>query len=232
MPQEIVNAMATLRIKDSIIKTVIFDFDGTLAELNIDFKKMRNNVLELISAYDIVQNDLQTDFVLEMINESKTILEQSSPQKAEAFKSESFNVVEDMEIKAAKNSELFPRTKELLAFLKSNGISSGVITRNCAKAISIVFPDISSYCDAVVCRDIVKNVKPHPEHLNTALQMLNSLPSHTLMIGDHPLDIETGRNAGTCTAGVLTGHFQEADFLKAGADLVLSQAVDLMSIIN
>jgi haloacid dehalogenase superfamily, subfamily IA, variant 1 with third motif having Dx(3-4)D or Dx(3-4)E len=137
-----------------------------------------------------------------------------------------------MEIEAAINGELFPQTKELFTRLKLSGISTGVITRNCEKAIKTVFPDILSYCEVVVCRDIVNNVKPHPEHLNKALQMLNSLAENTLMIGDHPLDIQTGRNAGTFTAGVLTGHFSKSDFLNAGADLVLSQASDLLNMIN
>jgi len=52
------------------------------------------------------------------------------------------------------------------------------------------------------------------------------------MVGDHPLDIETGRQAGTFTAGVLTGHFQEIDFLRASADLVLPRAVDLIKMIG
>jgi len=224
--------MATLKIKDIIINTIIFDFDGTLAKLNIDFKLMRDTVLKLISSYGIERNHLQTDFVLEMINTAKEILRKSSPQKAEIFTNKAIKMIEVMEIEAAIKGELFPQTKELFTRLKLSGISTGVITRNCDKAIKTVFPDISSYCDVVVCRDIVNNVKPHPEHLNKALQMLNSLAGNTLMIGDHPLDIETGRNAGTCTAGVLTGHFRKSDFLNAGADLVLSQASDLLNLIN
>jgi phosphoglycolate phosphatase len=224
--------MASLKIKDIIINTIIFDFDGTLAKLNIDFKLMRDAVLKLISSYGIGRNYLQTDFVLEMINTSKEILSKSSPQKAEIFTNKAIKMIEAMEIEAAINGELFPQTKELFTRLKLSGISTGVITRNCEKAIKTVFPDILSYCEVVVCRDIVNNVKPHPEHLNKALQMLNSTANTTLMIGDHPLDIQTGRNAGTYTAGVLTGHFRKSDFLNAGADLVLSQASDLLNMIN
>ncbi|MGD0021873.1 MAG: HAD family hydrolase [Smithellaceae bacterium] len=224
--------MADLIIKDIIINTIIFDFDGTLAKLNIDFNLMRDAVLKLISSYGIERNYLQTDFVLEMINAAKEILTKDSTQKAETFTNKAFKMIEAMEIEAAFNGELFPQTKELFTHLKLAEISTGVITRNCEKAIKTVFPDILSYCEVVVCRDMVKNVKPHPEHLNKALQMLNSLAENTLMIGDHPLDIETGRKAGTRTAGVLTGHFQKYDFLNAGADLVLSQASDLLNIIN
>ena len=224
--------MAAIKINGIPIETIIFDFDGTLAKLNIDFKLMRDAVLQLISSYGIKQNHLQIDFVLEMINTSKEILSKSSPEKAEIFTNKAIKIIEAMEIEAAINGELFPQTKELFTRLKLSGISTGVITRNCEKAIKTVFPDILSYCEVVVCRDIVNNVKPHPEHLNKALQMLNSLAENTLMIGDHPLDIQTGRNAGTYTAGVLTGHFRESDFLTAGADLVLSQASDLLNMIN
>jgi len=224
--------MSTLKIKDIIIDTIIFDFDGTLAKLNIDFKLMREAVLKLISSYGIERNHLQPDFVLEMINTSKTILNKTSAQKAEAFMCQAIEIIEAMEIEAAINGELFPQTKELLTRLKSSGISAGVITRNCEKAIKTVFPDILSYCEVVVCRDAVKNVKPHPEHLNKALQMLNSGAYTTLMIGDHPLDIETGRNAGTCTAGVLTGNFRKCDFINAGADLVLPQALNILDLIT
>ncbi len=77
--------MATIKIKGISIETIIFDFDGTLAKLNIDFKQMRDTVLKLISSYGIEQNNVQTDFVLEMINIVKNILSRSSPQKAEIF---------------------------------------------------------------------------------------------------------------------------------------------------
>jgi phosphoglycolate phosphatase len=224
--------MTAIKIKGISIETIIFDFDGTLAKLNIDFKLMRDAVLKLISSYGIARNYLQTDFVLEMINTSKEILSKSSPQKAEIFTNKAIKMIEAVEIEAAINGELFPQTKELFTRLKLSGVSTGVITRNCDKAIKTVFPDILSYCDVVVCRDMVKNVKPHSEHLNKALQMLGSTAKTTLMIGDHPLDIETGCNAGTFTAGVLTGHFQKSDFLNAGADLVLYQASDLLNIIN
>ncbi len=224
--------MAVIKIKGIPVETIIFDFDGTLAKLNIDFKQMRDAVLKLIFSYGIARHNLQTDFILEMINAAKNILSRNSPQKAETFTNKAIKIIEAMEIEAAINGELFPQTKELFTRLNLAGISTGVITRNCEKAVKTVFPDILSYCEVVVCRDKVKNVKPHPDHLNKALQMLNSSANTTLMIGDHPLDIQTGRNTGTRTAGVLTGHFRKSDFLNAGADLILYKAGDLLNMIN
>ena len=224
--------MAALTIKESTIKTIIFDFDGTLAKLNIDFNQMRDAVGKLILSYGINGDELHTGYVLEMIDQATEILNQLSPPKADRFTHEANTIVENIEIEAAKNGELFDRTRELLLFLKLQGLSCGIITRNCAKAVRIVFPDILSYCPVVVCRDKVKNVKPHPDHLTAALKELGSSAENTLMIGDHPLDIKTGLNAGTKTCGVLTGHFQKEDFIEAGADLVLLHATDLLYMIE
>jgi phosphoglycolate phosphatase len=51
------------------------------------------------------------------------------------------------------------------------------------------------------------------------------------MVGDHPIDIKTGHNAGTKTCGVLTGRCKRNDLIEAGADIVLPQAADLLNII-
>jgi phosphoglycolate phosphatase len=224
--------MATLTIKETIIKTIIFDFDGTLAKLNIDFNQMREAIGKLILSYGINRDDLHTNFVLEMITAATAILNQLSPQKVDNFAYEANIIIENIEIEAANDGELFDQTRELLVCLRSRGLSCGIITRNCVKAVKIVFPDILSYCPVVICRDDVNNVKPHADHLTTALKKLGSSAENTLMIGDHPLDIKTGLNAGTKTCGVLSGHFQKKDFIEAGANLVLLHATDLLYMIK
>jgi phosphoglycolate phosphatase len=224
--------MAKLKINQSTIETIIFDFDGTLAKLNIDFRKMREAIAALICSYGIAKDQLYTDLVLEMIDAAFEILKQHSERQAKKFFNEANAIVKNIEIKAAYNGELFDHSRKLLDSLKSQDISCGIITRNCAKAVKIIFPDILSNCSVLICRDDVNNVKPHPEHLNMALKELGGSAKNTLMIGDHPLDIKTGLNAGTKTCGVLTGRCKRNDFIKAGADLILPQAADILDIIK
>ncbi len=52
------------------------------------------------------------------------------------------------------------------------------------------------------------------------------------MIGDHPLVIETGHNAGALSAGVLTGRCRKEDFLTAGADIVFQEATDIIRLLK
>ena len=211
------------------INTIIFDFDGTLAKLNIDFDLMRLEIDQLISAFGINPRKLQNHYILEKIKEVETILQKQSPHTEQSFLNQAFEIIEAIEIEAAANGELFELTKPLLSDLRELRFRTGIITRNCIRAVQTVFPDIFIYCPVVVCRDDVNRVKPHPEHITTALQKLGSHPQNALMIGDHPMDIKAGKNANTFTAGVLSGNFGSDDFAKEGADIILPRAADILT---
>jgi len=220
--------MASIRFDPSTIDTVIFDFDGTLARLNIDFEQMRREVASLIDRWGVDSRSLQNRFVLEIIAEVQTLLGKYSGNHAALFTREAFRIIEEIEVEAAQSGSLFDGTKGLLTGLRKASLQAGIITRNYDKAVRTVFPDIRDYCPVIVSRNDVRRVKPHPEQINLALSRLSAKPGRCIMIGDHPIDIETGKNAGTRTAGVLTGRFQEKDFLQAGADLVLAEAPDIL----
>jgi phosphoglycolate phosphatase-like HAD superfamily hydrolase len=66
--------MSFLSLRDKIIDTVVFDFDGTLAKLNIDFNQMRRVIDGLILRYGVDDQPLQNVHVLEKILEVQTIL--------------------------------------------------------------------------------------------------------------------------------------------------------------
>ena len=77
--------MAALKIRQTDIHTIIFDFDGTLAKLNIDFQKMREVLTALILSHGIASDQLRSHFVLEMIDDAYEILNQRSDPEAGAF---------------------------------------------------------------------------------------------------------------------------------------------------
>lgn len=221
--------MKYLTVNQEIIDTVIFDFDGTLAELNIDFDFMRKSIDRLIHSYGIDSHSLKNDYILEKIHEAESSLKILLPEKTKVFLFDAYHTIESIEFEAAERGRLFAPTRELLSSLTRHHIRTGIITRNCSRAVYTVFPDILSFCPVVVCREDVERVKPDPSHLLHVLNLLNASTRHSIMIGDHPLDIKTGRDAGTLTAGVMTGHFRENDFIEAGADIILNQASDILT---
>ena len=221
--------MTRLRIHRTVITAVVFDFDGTLARLNIDFDQMRQAVSDLSERYGFASHVLKARHILEQIHEAEAILAVHSLQRSQAYVKEAYALIKAIELAAAAEGEVFSGVRPLLGVLRTHGIRTGIISRNCKRAVHTVFPDLSDFCRVVLCRDDVPHVKPHPDHLLRAISFLKAEPAQTVMIGDHPLDIETGRAAGTFTLGVLSGRCLPEDFKKAGADGILESATDLIS---
>jgi phosphoglycolate phosphatase len=192
---------------------------------------MRKSVVDLIEAYGVSFNGLRDLFVLEMIDAAKAVLSREQPGKEKCFTEEANALITNIEIEAAKEGALFHDTRDMLCSLKDRKIRTGVITRNCQSAVTLVFPDIFEYCNSVVTRDMSRNVKPHPEHLMVVLRELEVVPQFASIIGDHPMDIKIGKDVGVLTIGVLSGYSTSADLIKAGADIILNKAADIINIL-
>ncbi|MCK9365490.1 MAG: HAD family hydrolase [Syntrophales bacterium] len=212
-----------MKIESKTWQAIVFDFDGTLAGLNIDFALMRAAVLDLPLCRSIPEEKLTGLYTLEMI-ETAALIAKRNKKDASRFRLEAYSVIAEIEMAAARKGKLFPSTKTLLAELKKHSIKTGIITRNCRAAVLRVFPDVELYADATLTREDSQNVKPHPDHLQKALGILGVSEKDAAMVGDHPMDIMTARRAGSCAVGVLTGSADEKSLRAAGADLILANA--------
>lgn len=219
-------------LKFQNIRAIIFDFDGTLALLNIDFSSMREQVFNLVKQVGIRESRVREKYLLEIIDEVYEILRKEKPSDAEGFYRESHQVLHEIEMKAAGEGRLIPGTKTTLNNLREEGIRIGIVTRNCEAAVRKVFPDIENYCDAFISRDSVENVKPHPDHLNTALEALKVSGEEAVMVGDHTIDIQAGKRVGMKTVGVLTGRIKREEFEEAEADYILRDVSEIYPLLK
>ncbi len=212
------------------MEAVIFDNDGTLVELNIDFGIMREGVEAFLADYGIEPEGLKGLYVLEMIDEATRRISEQDPSEGASFYHRSHELVTEHEVRAAKEGRILPGVISMLSLLGGKGVKIGVITRNCHKAVKTVFPEIERYCDIFIPRDDVTRVKPHPHHVALALKKLAVKDTaHCLMVGDHVLDIEAGKRMKMKTAGVLTGRTTRQHFLDAGADLILDDVTKVQN---
>jgi phosphoglycolate phosphatase len=214
------------------IKAIIFDFDGTLAVLNIDFSAMRERVFDLMRRSGISEGAVQEKYLLEIIDEVCEMLWKKKPSSAETFYQESHDILHEVEMKAAEEGRLIPGAAGTLKRLREKGIKVGIITRNCEDAIRKVFPDINDFCDVFVSRNSVKKVKPHPDHLTHVMKSLKISGKEAMMVGDHMIDIQAGKRVGMKTVGVLTGRTKKEEFEKAGADYILRDASEVYKLIE
>ena len=213
-------------------EAILFDYDGTLAVLNLDFAAMRRQLLTFTVAQGISLQALHGLDILEMLDWATEWLRQHQPEQAARYARDAEQLLQDMEVEAARSSGLLPGVPELLAALRQEHIGVGIVTRNCDAAVRVTFPHIDVYCQAFVPRDRVTQVKPHPAHLQAALDCLGTTPERTIMVGDGAMDIQAGKALGMFSVGVLSGSSPRHTLLAQGADLVLASAADLLQYVG
>jgi len=69
--------------------------------------------------------------------------------------------------------------------------------------------------------------KPHPEMIDKILRECAIPKERSILIGDMPIDAETGKNAGIPVLGVSCGAAEPEELLDAGCIEVLSSVVEL-----
>ena len=198
------------------LAALLFDFDGTLAELNLDFEDMRARVQELARAQGYA-DPWPPGYLLEAV-------EQVGQRLGPGFVRQAAELIQDLELAAARQARLFPFTTPLLDRARRQGLGVAVISRNCGPAIEMVFPQVAEQGRVFLPREAVDNPKPHPEHLLAACRVLGVPPERAALVGDHPLDVQTALAAGCRAIAVASGRIPAHKLQEAGAHLVLPDA--------
>ncbi len=215
------------------IRAVLFDMDGTLVETNIDFALMRREVAVLGERYGIPASDFQGLDILagvDLIVSRLTAL--GEPEEAAHAKQEAYEKLEQIELSHSEDARAIPSAREVIEALRDARIKVAIVTRNCRAAVllSLELAGISS--EVLLTRDDVPKAKPDPDHLLRALAMLGVPPDEAITIGDHWMDVEGGKAAGTLTIGFLRPDRPEDFFDAHKPDLVIRDLAELLGSIN
>jgi len=214
------------------VDAVVFDFDGTLAVLNIDFTAMRGAVRRLAADFGIPPEVSDGLYVLETVEAGTNWMARSSRERAEEYRHQAMALITEIEIRAARGGSLFEGVRELLSTMKERNIRTAIITRNCGAAVTLIFPDIADRCDAFLPREAAGRVKPDPRHVLDCLEQMRVTPARSVVVGDHPMDIRMGRSAGTRSIGVLSGSSSREDLTGAGADRIIPSVTSILTLLR
>jgi phosphoglycolate phosphatase len=212
---------------------VLFDMDGTLVETNIDFALMKREIVAFAESRGLPASLVQGLDILAVVNAVVEHVKASDGSGVAALvREEAFRLLEEIEIEPCSHAQPVAHAPELLDALRSAGLRVGIVTRNCRNAVACAMERTGISAEVLITRDDVLNTKPHPDHLLSALRLLEVSPDRSMMVGDHRMDIQGGKAAGMRTVGFLRPG-RPADFFGGfEPDLVIHDLGELLSAVE
>jgi pyrophosphatase PpaX len=217
----------------SRIQGVLFDLDGTLIESDDRWVENIARHLRCIRKLPFHREPATVARWLVMAGETPSNYLLSAMEHL-GLRTGFFGIADRLRrsrgLATSDHSATVPGSEHLLQTLADRYRLAVVTTRARPEALAFLEQSgLARYFQAVVTRQEVLRLKPHPEPVRTAAKTLFLRPEACLMIGDTVNDVFAARRAGAYSIGVLSGFGVRGELERAGADLVLERAVDILS---
>jgi phosphoglycolate phosphatase len=213
---------------------VIFDLDGTLLDTLADLADSMNSVLEALG-YPTHPVDAYRNFVGDGVtNLVKRALPPEWHERAHGEHGFLEKCVDSMreayELRWAIKTAPYAGIPELLRELGLRGIRMAVLSNKphdfTAKIVAHFLGSVR-FGAVLGAREGVPR-KPDPAGVRDALRMLGVPDEETLYVGDSSTDMDTARNAGLISVGVLWGFRTEEELLEHGAHHLVAKPRELL----
>ncbi len=213
------------------VDLIIFDLDGTLIDSSSDIIWSANKTL-LYMGY----RERRPEEIKKCIGWGvKRLLEQLMPEEDEdAIEGARNKFLEYYWDHLTVETILYPGVRETMEFLRSRNKKIALVTNKPLRFTERILQDlsISPFFSIIIGGDSLPNRKPHPEPALKVLETLNVSPPEGMMVGDSPVDCETGRGAGMKTVGVTYGFRDRETLIQAGFDFIIDDLRMLIDIIQ
>ena len=164
-----------------MIKGIIFDLDGTLIQLSINYDSIQKTLKDFFCTSENLTPLIPTIIKLSKNDQNKI--------------NTSFDVICKEEILASKNFQTMNNAVEILKFLKSKNLILCLVTMQCRDALEKILSkmDVLDLFDSIITRD--ENYDRFEQIMNS-LKNTNLNSSDVLVVGDRIHDIESAKKAG------------------------------------
>lgn len=211
------------------ISLIVYDFDGTLVDTLFDIADSVNLALA-----DLNLSQLPRETIRKYVGKGVERLMMQTldgtgfkdiPQAVDLFKKHySKNLV--------NHTDFYPHGREILDHFKNK--KQAICSNKPEGFVRQILEPLNSLksFDVIIGGDSVKSKKPNPEGLNLILKQLGVPPEDAVLIGDSPVDIETGKRAGVHTCVVNYGLGFADEIAAAGPDCSIDCLSELKDIFH
>lgn len=212
-----------------LTQLVIFDLDGTLIDSIGDLADAMNAVLQNLGHPVHPRQDYRF-----LVGDGIEILVRRALPPEVVKTTNISDVVRKMRreysTRWTATTRAFPEIPELLAELHTRRVRTTVLSNKpdspTREIVGELFPDKPFE----VVRGAREGVplKPDPTSTLETISELGVSPQQTVFVGDTPIDITTGANAGARTVGVTWGFRDAHELVDAGADHLIHRPLELL----
>jgi HAD superfamily hydrolase (TIGR01509 family) len=178
------------------IKLFIFDLDGTIVDLPIDWTKVKEKIKRI----------LKTDHSLTPLIPSLEELITDSELKKRIYKT-----IDDEEMKVVKKLEFDEDIAKVFEKLKKVDCRIALVTLQGRKPAveALKRLNIYEYFDLVISRDENKNRK---EQIRMALKTIGVKPSQSIIVADKARDMSVAKRLGCVSMAITDKPYINGDF--------------------
>jgi phosphoglycolate phosphatase len=212
-----------------MIRTVLFDLDGTLADTAPDLAHALNTLLaergKAVLPYETIRPAVSHGAAA--LVELGFGMSRTDPH----FPPLRERLLEIYRSHLARETRLFPGMPELLDALAARDINWGIVTNKPAFLTDPLIEQLGLKDEiaCVVSGDTTANRKPHPEPMLHACRLAGRVPRDCLYVGDAARDIEAGKAAGMRTLVALFGYIGRDEHPETwGADGLIEKPEDVL----
>lgn len=212
-----------------MIKLVILDFDGTMADTRSLIVRTMQKVIATLHLDKRSDEECAAMIGLPLRETFTTLLPISKEQglECERLYREIFAASDPI-----KSVNLFPKVLETIAALHSKGITLTIASSRGHESLDAYVEEmhLAPYIHYVLGAEDVEHAKPQPDAVLKTLRELGFTPEETLVVGDMTYDILMGSRAGAHTCGVTYGNSTREELLSVNAESIIDDFEQLLTI--
>ncbi len=214
-----------------MIKTVLFDLDGTLLNTLTD---LSNSVNYALNSHHLPQRtELEVRSFLG--NGIHNLIEKSVPENTPSELLEDvFQSFKSYYLQHGLDSTApYPGIISLLKALQQKSVKMAIISNKVDTAVQQLNKKFfSDYIGIAIGEKPQIRRKPAPDSVLLAIKALDANPATTLYVGDSEVDYETAHSAGIRCALVTWGFRDRLDLEDLHADYYVNSSHELMAVIS